>query len=308
MANRGDKMVDKKLFKKKLKILIFGGSGFLGSHVAEVLSKRGYIVTIADLKKPSFIKRDIKFKKVDITKERKILQIVKKNDVIYNFAAIADIQETYDNPTKTFEINIMGSAYILKACILSNVKRYILASSIYADSSQGGFYRVSKQSSELMTSEYGKVHNLQYTILRYGSIYGPRSNLKNGLLKIVYDAVKKRKLIYRGTQKAVRSYFHVSDAAKASADILQNKFSQKVILIKGKKSIKIKGLLLEIKKITGITSNLIFLNKTQKGHYDKKPKPYKKFQTYNYYRIDTLNFKNSLKELVEIVKSKKFKK
>ena len=55
-------MVDKKLFKKKLKILIFGGSGFLGSHVAEVLSKRGYIVTIADLKKPSFIKRDIKFK------------------------------------------------------------------------------------------------------------------------------------------------------------------------------------------------------------------------------------------------------
>ncbi len=95
---------------------------------------------------------------------------------------------------------------------------------------------------------------------------------------------------------------------KASADILQNKFSQTVILIKGKKSIKIKGLLLEIKKITGITSNLIFLNKTQKGHYDKKPKPYKKFQTYNYYRIDTLNFKNSLKELVEIVKSKKFKK
>ena len=46
-----------------------------------------------------------------------------------------------------------------------------------------------------MTSEYGKVYNLQYTILRYGSIYGPRSNLKNGLLKIVYDAVKKRKLI-----------------------------------------------------------------------------------------------------------------
>ena len=48
-------MVDKKLFKKKLRILVLGGSGFLGSHVAEVLSDRGHDVTIADLKKPSFI-------------------------------------------------------------------------------------------------------------------------------------------------------------------------------------------------------------------------------------------------------------
>ena len=90
----------------------------------------------------------------------------------------------YDNPIKTFEINIMGTAYILKSCVLGKVKRYIFASSIYADSSQGGFYRVSKQSSELMTAEYGKVGKLKIQYLRYGSIYGPRSNLNNGLFKI----------------------------------------------------------------------------------------------------------------------------
>ena len=200
----------------------------------------------------------------------------------------------------------MGSAHILKSCILAKVKKYILASSIYADSRQGGFYRVSKQASELMTVEYGKVHNLKYTILRYGSIYGPRSNLKNGLLKIIYDAVKKNKLIYRGTKKAVRSYIHVQDAAKASVDILKDKFNQKVILIKGKKSIKIKNLLLEVKKITGLKSNLVFQNKTQKGHYDKKPKAYKKSKTYNYYRQVNLDFKKGLEELVKIVKSNKF--
>ena len=131
----------------------------------------------------------------------------------------------------------MGTANILKSCVLGNVKKYILASSIYADSSQGGFYRVSKQASELMTAEYGKVFKLNYTILRYGSIYGPRSNLNNGLFKIVYDAVKK-KIIYRGTQKAVRSYIHVLDAAKASADILNSQFNKKVVLIKGKKQLK----------------------------------------------------------------------
>jgi len=299
-------MVDKKSFKKKLRILVFGGSGFLGSHVAEVLSERGYQVTIADLKKPSFIKNKIKFKKLDIKNKKKILEIVKKNDIVYNFAAIADIQESYDNPIKTFETNIMGSAYILEACVSCNVKRYILASSIYADSRQGGFYRVSKQSSEIMTSEYGKVYNLQYTILRYGSIYGPRSNLNNGLLKIIYDSVVKKKLIYRGTKKAVRSYIHVLDAAKASADILKKGFNQKVVLIKGKASIKIKNLLIDIKKITGIKSNLIFLNKTQKGHYDKEPKAYKKFKTFHYYRKNTINFKDSLRELIQIIKSNKF--
>ena len=78
-----------------------------------------------------------------------------------------------------------------------------------------------------MTSEFGKVYNLSFTILRFGSIYGPGSDLKNGLLKIVYDAISKKKLIYRGTDKALRSYIHVEDAAKASVDILQKNLIKK---------------------------------------------------------------------------------
>ena len=64
--------------------------------------------------------------------------------------------------------------------------------------------------------------------------------------------------------------------------------------------------IIDIKKITGIQSNLIFLNKTQKGHYDKQPKAYKKFKTFNYYRKNTVNFKDSLKELIQIIKSNQF--
>ena len=110
-------MVVKKIFKKKLKIIIFGGSGFIGSHVAEVLSKLGHNVTIADLKKNSSLSTKIKFVKVDIKQENKILKLVKNKDIVYNFAAIADIQESYEDPIKTFKINIMGSAYILKYLI-----------------------------------------------------------------------------------------------------------------------------------------------------------------------------------------------
>ena len=110
-------MVAKKISKKKLKVIIFGGSGFLGSHVAEVLHAQGHQV-IADIKKPANITKSIKFKKVDIKNEQKILNLTKNIDVVYNFAAIADIQDSYDNPIKTFKINILGySIYFEIMCI-----------------------------------------------------------------------------------------------------------------------------------------------------------------------------------------------
>ena len=272
-------MVDKKIHKKKLKVIVFGGSGFIGSHVAESLYKKGFQVTVADLKKCEDLNKNISFQKVDINNQKRVINLVKNSSIVFNFAAIADIQDSYDDPLKTLNVNIIGCANILKACVQNKVKKFVLASSIYANTSQGGFYRVSKQSCEIMTMEFSKVYKLDYTILRFGSIYGPRSNLKNGLLKIVFDSLKKKKLIYRGTKRAVRSYIHVKDAARSSVEILNKKHKNKIVLIKGKREIKIVNLLLMLKKILKIKSKLFFLNKTQKGHYDKKPKEIKKINS-----------------------------
>ena len=306
MAIRSYKMVDKKKYKKKLKVIVFGGSGFIGSHVAESLYKNGFQVTIADLKKSKDLNKKISFQRVDINNQKKVLKLVKNFSIVFNFAAIADIQDSYDDPLKTLNVNILGCANILKACVKNKVKKFVLASSIYANTSQGGFYRVSKQSCEIMTMEFSKVFKLDYTILRFGSIYGPRSNLKNGLLKIVFDSLNKKKLIYRGTKRAVRSYIQVKDAVKSSVEILNKKFKNKIVLIKGKKKIKIVNLLLMLKRILKIKSKLFFLNKTQKGHYDKKPKEIKKINSIEYYSKKQINFERSLHELISIVKNKKF--
>tara|TARA_E500000178_G_scaffold349197_1_gene405710 strand:+ start:713 stop:1609 length:897 start_codon:yes stop_codon:yes gene_type:complete len=297
-------MVDKKIFKKKLRAIVFGGSGFIGSHLVDSLQSRGFDVVVADLNKSKHLNKKIRFKKINIKNKEKVFKLIKNADIVYNFAAVADIQDSYDNPLKTLEVNIIGCANIIQACAKYKIKRFILASSIYANTDQGGFYRVSKQSCEIMTLEYAKVYNLNYTILRFGSIYGPRSNLKNGLLKIVYDSIKKKKLIYRGTRKAIRSYIHVKDAAESSVDILKRNFKKKIVLIKGKKKIQIISLLLILKKILNLNSKLYFLNRTQKGHYDKKPKPIKKIKTIEYYRSETHDFLNSIKDLIKIVKKK----
>ena len=84
-----------------MKILIIGGSGFIGSHVADVLAKYNYKVTIFDIKKPSTLFKNQKFVKGDISNIKKLTTSIKKNKIVFNFAAIADIDEAKTKPNKT---------------------------------------------------------------------------------------------------------------------------------------------------------------------------------------------------------------
>ncbi len=287
-----------------MKAIVFGGSGFLGSHVAEELARRNYQVTVVDQTKIIWSERNIKFIKSDILNYKKLSKIIKKNTIVYNFAAIADIGESYKHPLKTIEINILGNSNILELCAKKKVKKYIFASTIYVYSQQGGFYRASKQSAEILIEEFNRVYKIPYVILRYGSIYGLRTNLKNGLYKIVYDALNLKKLVYRGTKKAIRSYIHVNDAAKISVDVLQKKYENNRVLVSGNNSIKIISLLKILGKILKIKSNPLFLNQTQKGHYDKSPYSIKKEKSFNFVPKNPLKINEGLKNLIEDIKSK----
>ena len=81
-------------------------------------------------------------------------KIIKGAEIVYHFAAIANIGEALANPINTVKTNILGTVNILEICRRYKVKRFVFASSIYVHSSQGGFYRTSKQSSELYIEEY----------------------------------------------------------------------------------------------------------------------------------------------------------
>ena len=288
-----------------MKIIVFGGAGFVGSHVADELSLRGHKVTVVDNKKPKFKLKNYKFAKGNILNIKSLKKSIKNADVVYNFAAISDIGEAYSRPVQTVITNILGNVNILELCKKYKVKRYVFASSIYVYSQQGGFYRTSKQSAELFIEEYNRTHRLPYTILRYGSMYGPRTDLKNGLYKIVYDALSKKRAIYRGTKRAVRSYIHVKDAAKISVDILNKKYANKNILVTGKEGIKIEKLLSILSKILNIRSRAKFLNQTQKGHYDVSPYTYKPKATKKLFPKKSVNLKLGLIELVKEIKKNK---
>ena len=122
--------------------------------------------------------------------------------------------------------------------------------------------------------EFDKIFNLPYTILRFGSLYGPRADDNNGIKKLIKSAKTKKKIVYRGNKRAVRRYIHVEDAANLIAQILSPKYKNKILTITGKKSIKVYNLINFLsKKFKLKTKNNLFLNEKNTAHYKDKPTP-----------------------------------
>ena len=152
-----------------MKILVIGGSGFIGTHLVNCLNEEGHDVTVYDLKKSKNISANQKYIIGNILDEEKLDDAIKNVEYVYLFASIADIEVASENPSKTAKINIIGTINTLESCKKHKIKKIIFASSVYVYSRQGGFYRCSKQSAEIFIEEYYKAYNLNYTIFRYGS-------------------------------------------------------------------------------------------------------------------------------------------
>ena len=238
------------------KIVIIGGSGFLGSHVADYFSNQNYKVLIADKKKPEELKKNQKFYKLDLNKKIDFKLILNNSLAVFNFAAIADIEDANKKPIETVETNVLSLVKLLKACVKFKVKKFILASTVYVSGNHGGFYKASKLASEAYLKEFNKIHGLRYCILRYGTLYGPRSDISNGLHALIKESLKKKRIIYSGNPNSMRDYIHVKDAARISGRIIKKEYDNKTLIISGPQSYKITDILNIISEITGIKNKI----------------------------------------------------
>ena len=288
----------------KKNVLVIGGSGFLGSHTSDQLTEDGYQVTIFDKEPSKWIKKNQNMIVGDFLDYKKLTEAMRNASIVYHFGAMADIGETKINPRKTIEANIMGTLNILEAIKESSIERLMYASSAYVYSDKGSFYRVSKQSSEGIIEEYSKVFGIKFTFLRYGSLYGARSQEWNGIKKFINEIIHKGQINYAGNGKEIREYINVLDAAKISRDLLADKYTNQAIMITGQQSIKSEDLFNMIFEILHSKPKVNYLNQEyREDHYGNTPYRYSPKPAKKIFPLEFIDLGQGILDLVEEIKN-----
>ena len=256
----------------KKNIIFFGGAGFLGNYFCQKLVSLGNKVTVIDLKFPKIRIKKVKYVKGDMCNQKFISKFIKKGSYIFNFAGNASIEGSNEFPLNAQKLNIMGNSTILEVCKKKNIARYIYASSLYVFSKYGGFYKATKQSCELLIQEYNKNYKIPFTIIRFGSLYGPGAGSGNAIYDLISMAYKNRSINYWGQGNEIRQYIHARDAAKVCDQIFFEKFKNKSLLITGLEDIRMRDLLNTVKEMFDNKIEIEFdYNKRTDAHYKNTP-------------------------------------
>lgn len=225
-----------------LRVLVTGGAGFIGSHIAELcLANKYYTVVIDNLTngKIKNVPTGAVFYKDDIRNE-KLGRLVtrEKIDVVFHHAAQTDVQTSIKDPLTDAAINIMGTINLLEACRQAGVKKVIYASSaaLYGEpcylpideqhplKPQSG-YGVSKQVPEQYLHLYSELYGLDFTILRYANVYGPRQAVsgEGGVVAIFISSLLRGQTpqIF-GDGEQTRDFIYVKDVAMANLAAVKN--------------------------------------------------------------------------------------
>ncbi len=220
-----------------MKILVTGGAGFIGSNITDRHIEDGHKVAIVDnlsTGKEQNINPSAKFYKTGIEEDalNNIFE-TEKPDIVNHHAAQIDLRKSVDEPIFDAKVNILGSINLFQLCVKHNVKKIIFASSGGAGyGEQAKFpasekhaleplspYGIAKVSVEMYLYFYMKTHGIDYTILRYANVYGPRQDPlgEAGVVAIFTSAMLKNKsCTINGDGKQTRDYVYVDDVVKAN--------------------------------------------------------------------------------------------
>jgi len=209
------------------KILVTGGSGFVGSHLTKKLCDEGHDVTVLDNLRTGDLnnlrsinqKHFLKFIYGDVTDPLVVNDAMRKVDYCFHLAALVSVEESIEHPDIAIDINIKGTLNVLNAARKAGVKRvvYSSSSSVYGLTSP---YAVTKLTGEYLCGLYRELHSVSSTSLRYFNIYGEGQKIDSPysavIPRFIRRARKGQDIHIYGTGLQTRDFIHVSDIVKAN--------------------------------------------------------------------------------------------
>ena len=206
---------------EKMKILITGGSGFIGTNLTKSLKDK-HDITIFDLNDPKI--ENIQYVKGDICNEAHVIESIQGFDIVIHLAAAVGVSYTDNEPIKTLDFNIQGTKNVLQACIKNSIKKLIFSSSseVYGEPIKLPIsesdspipittYGISKLVAEEYIKAYAKTCGLSFTILRFFNAYGCGQSTNFVIPNLVKLALNNQPITIHHDGSQIRSFCHIDD-------------------------------------------------------------------------------------------------
>lgn len=266
----------------KKNCIIFGGNGFIGSHLAEGLIKRGYSVRIFDkfpsgTRNLSNIIEDIEVISGDFLNKESVSDALDGMDILFHYISTTNPATSVDNPIYDIKTNIVGSIQLFQSAIEADVTRIIYPSSggtIYGETGGGPInesqplnpvnpYAISKLAIERYLYYFKEKFDVDFTILRYSNPYGERQNpyAKQGVIPIFLNKILKGEspVIY-GDGTATRDYIYIKDAIDATIAVLTSDTKERVLNIGSGQETSLNDLIKVICEVTNKSCQPVYID------------------------------------------------
>ncbi len=247
-----------------MKVLVTGGSGFIGSHVVDQLMARGFQVRVFDMILPTF-RKDVEFYQGSLLNKDEVSMAMTGISAVFHLAAIADVKQVFEEPVYSEAINVRGTLHLLEAAAKHHVARFVYSSTTWVYSaaqpeavdentpllSPPHLYTATKIASEYYCQSYSQLYQLPITILRYGIPYGPRARDGAVVPIFVKKALAGEPLTLAGDGLQFRKFVYVEDLAEGTVMALQSVGKNKIYNLDGTEKVSIKQIAETIQKILG---------------------------------------------------------
>src|SRR5258708_115619 len=249
------------------KVVVTGGSGFIGSNVVDVMIEAGHDVTVIDHRvKPH--RPDVGFEDVDLMDLSSVLSSTRGAEHIFHLAAVSNVNYALKYPVYTATLNVVGTANILEAARLNAARRFYLASTVWVyNGAPGGdavdestpfyldgaghIYTSTKMASEMVCHNYGQLYGVPFTVLRYGIPYGPRMREELLIPVFIKKAMAGEPLTVSGTGDQYRKFIYVRDMAEGHLLAMNDVAANKTYNLEGSRKVTVLEVAEGIRRVLG---------------------------------------------------------